>query len=322
VQISIVIQSWNFADYLHEAIASALALSAPAADEIIVIDDASSDASAQIAKGFDDPRLRVIVNAHNLGAAQTFNRAFAQSCGEFVARLDGDDRYRPDFLTHAMAAFARHPEAVAVYGRIEMIDRAGRASQPERHPALPCGVHCGDRFLDLMADNFLSARTLIARRQAWQRALPLPADMAFFDWYAALRIAESGPLAFTDAVHADYRVHAAGMHNEMIRQGWGETIYFRVLDQLFSEPSRAAEKALRRGQIKAAWYRRLGDSYFGTDQLGAARRCYVRALLAAPRHPGWPTSSRRLLATWLPPAVYVRAKRLARLANVGSAADR
>lgn len=166
MSISIVVQSYNFAPYLGEAIRSVLALRGPAPDEIVVLDDASTDDSSAIARAFEDPRLRVIVNERNLGAAETFNRAFAETRGEFVARLDGDDRYRPDCLAHATAAFARHPEAVAVYGCIEMIDPEGRLTLSGRHDAFPPVPHCGDRFVDLLQQNLLPAQTLIARRWA------------------------------------------------------------------------------------------------------------------------------------------------------------
>ncbi len=310
MSISIIVQSYHFADYLGDAIRSVLALRDPAPDEIVVIDDASTDASAAIARGFVDPRLRVIVNEHNLGAAETFNRAFAMTRGDFVARLDGDDRYRPDFLTHAMAAFERYPEAVAVYGCIEMIDRDGQVTSRERHGALPPGPHCGDRFVDLLEHNFLSAPTLIARRRAWEHALPVPADMPFFDWYVALRIAEQGPIAFTNEVHADYRVHAGGMHTVMLRDGWGETIYRRVLDTFFAEPGHAAAKAARRGRIYGNWYRRIGDSYFGVGRLADARRCYALALRSDPWRLTQFTTARRWLASFVDPHIYARAKAL------------
>lgn len=308
--ISVIIQSYNFAPYLGEAIRSVLDLRAPGPDEIVVIDDASTDGSAEIVRGFCDPRLRILENEKNLGAAAAFQRAFAQTRGRFVARLDGDDRYRPDFLRHAMDAFRRWPEAVAVYGRIAMIDSNGRVTSLARNPSLPTSAQCGDRFLDLLEDNFLSAPTLIARREAWQRALPVPPDMPFFDWYVALRIAQSGPLAFTNAIHADYRVHAGGMHVRMMQEGWGEAIYLRVLDTIFTEAGREKEKAARRGRIYGGWHRRIGDSYFGFGRLADARRCYLRALREDPWNRANLVSARRLLATWLDPAAYVRLKRV------------
>jgi glycosyltransferase involved in cell wall biosynthesis len=318
VPLSIIVQSYNFAPFLGEAIRSVLDLRDPSPDEIVVIDDASRDDSAAIARSFGDPRLRVIVNERNLGAAETFNRAFEATRGDFVARLDGDDRYRPDFLTHAMGAFARHPGAVAAYGCIEMIDPTGRVTSTERHDALPAGPHCGDRFVDLLEENFLSAPTLIARREAWQRALPVPADMPFFDWYAALRIAESGPIAFTGEVHADYRVHPGGMHSVMLRDGWGEAIYRRVLDTFFSEPGHAEAKAARRGRIYARWYRSIGDSYLGVGRREDARRCYALALRSDPWRLAQVTTARRWAASLLPGSTYERAKRMVGLGGGGS----
>lgn len=144
MSISIIVQSYNFAPFLGEAIRWVLALRDPFPDEIVIIDDASRDGSAAIAQSFDDPRLRVIVNEHILRAAENFNRAFEATCGDFVARLDGDDRHRPDFLTHAMGAFAPHPEAVAAHGRIEMIAPTGRVTSTERHGALLAGQNKHD----------------------------------------------------------------------------------------------------------------------------------------------------------------------------------
>ncbi|HZT15328.1 MAG TPA: glycosyltransferase family 2 protein [Gaiellaceae bacterium] len=82
--------------------------------ELLVVDDASTDATPQILASFSDPRIRVVRNKRNLGQVPSLNLGLAQARGEYVARLDADDACRPERL-------ARQVEQLDADGRVGLV---------------------------------------------------------------------------------------------------------------------------------------------------------------------------------------------------------
>jgi len=96
-EVSIIIPAHNTENYIARAINSALGQTLTNL-EVIVVDDASTDATLEVIKGFTDSRLRVFVNQQNLGVSGTRNRALREAKGNWIAVLDSDDWYAPDRL--------------------------------------------------------------------------------------------------------------------------------------------------------------------------------------------------------------------------------
>jgi glycosyltransferase involved in cell wall biosynthesis len=88
---------YNAGPFVHEAVASVLAQTY-ADFELICVDDASTDASPAILRGFGDPRIRIIRHNTNLGQAMSRNDAMAAARGEYLAILDADDVCEPQRL--------------------------------------------------------------------------------------------------------------------------------------------------------------------------------------------------------------------------------
>ncbi|MEH1842695.1 MAG: glycosyltransferase family 2 protein [Nostoc sp.] len=97
-KVSVIIPAYNTEAYLAKAIESVLEQTLTDI-EVIIVDDASSDKTVEVAKSFTDPRLKVIVNQQNLGAAAARNRALRAAQGEWIAVLDSDDWYAPERLS-------------------------------------------------------------------------------------------------------------------------------------------------------------------------------------------------------------------------------
>ena len=114
--ISVIVPVFNGERYLREAIQSILAQHCPAS-EVIVIDDGSTDESAQLARGFGAP-VRVISQS-NRGPGAARNAGVRESTGEFLAFLDADDIWRPSKLTRQAAWFSEHPEVDVVTGQVQ-----------------------------------------------------------------------------------------------------------------------------------------------------------------------------------------------------------
>lgn len=126
-KISVISGIYNCEDTLPEAIESIL--NQTFRDwEWILCDDASSDHTYELALEYqkkDPGRLILLKNETNRGLNDTLNRCLAQASGEFIARMDGDDRCAPDRFEKELAAFAREPELDIVSSAMEFFDEGG-----------------------------------------------------------------------------------------------------------------------------------------------------------------------------------------------------
>ncbi|HLO83786.1 MAG TPA: glycosyltransferase family 2 protein [Nostocaceae cyanobacterium] len=102
LEISVIIPAHNTEKYIAQAIESVLRQTIDNL-EVIVIDDASQDATAEIAKSFTDPRVKVLVNQENLGVSASRNCGIAEASGKWIALLDSDDWYTPERLEKLLA---------------------------------------------------------------------------------------------------------------------------------------------------------------------------------------------------------------------------
>ncbi|MBS0558367.1 MAG: glycosyltransferase family 2 protein [Proteobacteria bacterium] len=105
MRISVVIPACNAAAFLGEALASVAAQTAPA-DEVIVVDDGSTDATAAVAAKHG---ARVI-STPNRGVSAARNTGIAAAQGDWIALLDADDLWHPEKLARQIAAAALAPE--------------------------------------------------------------------------------------------------------------------------------------------------------------------------------------------------------------------
>jgi glycosyltransferase involved in cell wall biosynthesis len=100
--VSILIPAYNAEEFVADAIRSAMDQTWDR-KEIIVVDDGSTDRTAEIAKGFTSKGI-VFVSTENQGAAATRNRAFLLSQGDYIQWLDADDLLAPDKIERQFAA--------------------------------------------------------------------------------------------------------------------------------------------------------------------------------------------------------------------------
>lgn len=100
--------------------------------ELLLIDDASPDGSVEVARSYSDPRIRLLRNERNLGQVETVNRGLREARGEYVARLDQDDRCLPNRLERQVAVLDAEPSVAVVGSWVEVVDPAGRVVETLR----------------------------------------------------------------------------------------------------------------------------------------------------------------------------------------------
>lgn len=128
-RISAIIPAYNAAAYVGEAIRSVRAQVPARAVEIVVIDDGSTDGTAEALAGEAGPDL-IFRRQANAGSAAARNAGVALASGDWLAFLDADDLWTADRLALQVAALDAEPGLEAVWGRVaEFRDAPDPAAQ-------------------------------------------------------------------------------------------------------------------------------------------------------------------------------------------------
>ncbi len=128
VLISVIVPTHNRRRLLEEAIASVEAQSYTRW-ELLVVDDASTDDTAEYLAMLDDPRIRVL-ECDGRGCCAARNVALEVAGGDLFVYLDDDNRFDPHWLRAVAVSFAAHPEAVVGYGARMFDDHARMEGKP------------------------------------------------------------------------------------------------------------------------------------------------------------------------------------------------
>lgn len=124
MKVSVIIASYNHERYVEQAIRSVLAQSFQDF-EIILVDDASTDRTFEIAQGIRDVRLTCIRAPKNCGTSTTYNTCLAHARGEYVAVLNSDDFFAPGRLQRQVDLLDAKPGVAAVFSQAQFVDEAG-----------------------------------------------------------------------------------------------------------------------------------------------------------------------------------------------------
>lgn len=122
--VSVVIPAYNRAGYLQAALASA-AMQTYRNTEIIVCDDASIQDPWPLIRQHADPRVRYFRQVRNVGMFQNTRDALAQATGTYVAVLNDDDVWEPQFLQTLVDVLETHPDVVLAFCDCSIIDADG-----------------------------------------------------------------------------------------------------------------------------------------------------------------------------------------------------
>lgn len=114
---SVILACYNGAQFIEEAIESVLS-QLGSSDEMIVVDDGSTDDSIALARAYDDARIHVLTRPQNGGIAAARNDALPLVQGDFVSFIDHDDRWGEGRIKDFERIIAAYPEAEVVHGQV------------------------------------------------------------------------------------------------------------------------------------------------------------------------------------------------------------
>jgi glycosyltransferase involved in cell wall biosynthesis len=195
MKISAVITAYNYAGFLPAALDSVLEQTRPA-DEIVVVDDGSTDDTALVVARYAGRGVRYVYKA-NGGAGAARNRGIRETSGDLVAFLDGDDRWVADKLSLQLAHLERNPDVGLVTGSEWQVYSSGVRPYLLRRPA----VASADFYPGILVENTVGNPSLtLIRRECFDKAGLFDENMPLGqDWDMWIRLAMACRVGVVDA---------------------------------------------------------------------------------------------------------------------------
>lgn len=210
--VSVCIPTYNGAAYVEQAIRSVLDQSFTDF-ELWVVDDASTDDTANIVQSIHDPRLKLAQNPARLGLVGNWNRGLELARGEFVSLFHQDDVMRPGNLARKIAALQNSPTVGFAFSDVQRIDAGGAVladhwfyPPPFAGTSTLTGADCLAALMG--GDNFIACPSVVARRACFERMgsfnphLPFTADLEMW-----LRFCLFYDVAYIETPLVQYRWH-------------------------------------------------------------------------------------------------------------------
>jgi hypothetical protein len=209
--VSVCIPVRNHADYIGEAVRSALAQEVDGL-EVLVHDDASTDGTREAVTTLGDERVRYTRQARALGVARNRDSCVAAARGRYVAWLDADDSYLPGALARQVGLLEARPDVGLVHGAFHVVGEHGQRLPDWPAPFEADALEPGTVAVShLLASNEITTSTVVVRRstQNLAGAFGDSARASSSDWAMWLRLCLRGDVAYTATPVARYRQHPA-----------------------------------------------------------------------------------------------------------------
>ncbi len=225
MKISVCMDAYNGSRYINEQMRSILAQLNPG-DELIVVDDASSDDTRTIVTALKkiDHRVTLICNDANQGVFYSFERALRLARGEIIFLSDQDDLWLEGKVQSMLEVFEKRRDVTLVASDARIIDGQGNVVSESFFRQR--GRFRGGVLATLLKNKYLGC-TLAFRRSMLDAILPFPKDIPMHDIWIGLVNAVYGKPYFIDRALIAYRRHGGNVsparHRgvvQMVRWRW------------------------------------------------------------------------------------------------------
>lgn len=287
VRISAVIPARNAAAHLAEALDS-IRMQSRAVQEVIVVDDESTDGTAAIAAEYG----ATVVAGPGRGAGGARNAGWRAASCEYVAFLDADDRWLPHHCESVGGLLDQHPEAGLAYGLVQLfgdLDHTWDRVLKDGEPA--------NAFLESVRHTLAQPSATIVRRALLEAMNGFDERLRYCeDFDFCIRAARLSSFVCLQRVTAMYRKHSGGLSNDVVACRRMESVILHATqERLQQEGASDTEMQHFRRVWLASWDERIHTAWARRD---AAQ---LRVLLdLANDVPGGESIRRRwLLRRWL-----------------------
>jgi glycosyltransferase involved in cell wall biosynthesis len=273
--VSILVITYNHAGFVEEALES-LRAQMSATLEVIIIDDASPDGTADVIERWLERTkfpARFVRNTVNQSLCKNLNLGLSLTQGEYVCSLAGDDAYEPDRIAKQVAFFATLPQSVAAsYCESIVIDRHGRVKpRPSLREQFGGRPPQGRIFLRLLQDNFLCAPTVMLRRCALTAVGGYDETLSYEDYDMWLRLSHRYEFAYLPEALVRYRILATSFSHAAAGRRRMRASDAKILGRWLEVDLSHAE---RDAVVDALW--RLGRTYLYTAEDALAADTFAK----------------------------------------------
>lgn len=218
--VSIVLATFNGEKYLAKQLAS-LTRQTRLPDELVVVDDGSTDGTRDILKQFARTApfpVELIALSQRLGTCEAFGDALARASGDILVICDQDDQWLPDKLAVMAERMAQRPDAMLAFSDATLIDAEDHFLSRSRWRVAGFGTNqqslmTQDPFGQMIARQIVSGCTAAIRRPLLPALLPFPAGIhpalgtMMYDRWISLLGAATGPVLLIPERLVAYRIH-------------------------------------------------------------------------------------------------------------------
>jgi glycosyltransferase involved in cell wall biosynthesis len=265
--------------------------------EIIVVDDGSTDDTAEVVSDFTDQRIRLITTDQNQGLPEALNRGIYAAKGEYIARADADERSLPYRLQHQSEVLNEQPDVQAVGCWYTNVGRDGKRIVDKR-----ISTDRSFSVRDLLengtgvAHGSMMIRTdALSKVGGYREAFQLAQD---YDLW--LRMAETfGPgwLHVVSSVLYERTIEASQLQKRYRQRVYSDAAQecarvrqkgrtdVQILEDLPERVKRAANPQYTQRELEGMYYYLLATKLLAQNQQGVAQRYLVKALWFAPKRP-------------------------------------
>jgi glycosyltransferase involved in cell wall biosynthesis len=220
MKLSVLVITYNHAQFIAQALTSALEQRVNFEYEIVVGEDCSTDTTREILADFCyryPGRIVPLFRDQNIGALPNLAATLAACRGQYIAFLEGDDYWtRDDKLQRQVDILDEHSGTAICCHRVELLDEKGIAELGSSvYPTMDCGAYS---IRDLLKSNFVMTCSAVLRKDFIGTLPAWFAQMALGDWPLFALAATHGNIVLLDDVMAAYRAHPDGIWSSRPKQ--------------------------------------------------------------------------------------------------------
>lgn len=224
--VSVLLPSYNHANYIEEAIISIFNQTYNNI-ELIIIDDGSNDGSNEIIKNLQNKYTFYYEHQINCGLIKTLDKLIKKANGKYISLFSSDDLYAPNKIEKLVDFLEQNTDYDMVYSRIALIDSYSHVYKTIEEP-----YKSGMIFEDLLLGNFfINGLGVLVKKEIYEKYGRL--DSYIDDFQLWLQIAKHHKIGFINDILAFYRIHHNHLSSNLFKMQKAE---YEIISQYSDEP--------------------------------------------------------------------------------------